>query len=152
MSSTVAGSSKREARHLRRLDDRLAQAVAARRAEEEQALHELVHELGIFRDAIEKVRADREHHAQRRGRVVGDRVQARGEREAIGRIGDLRVELLELIDEQEQLAVVAARAAAHHVAEVTGLAAQRLDELLLLVHLVGQVRRGLDHRRDQARE
>ena len=98
-------------------------------------------------------RIDDERRATRLDRIVGDRVQARGERVVafLRAHVDLRVELLELIDEQQQAAIVAARATAEHVAEVAGLARQRLDELLLLVHLVGEIDRGADHRRDHAR-
>ena len=106
----------------------------------------------VLGDAVEEVRADRQHDAQRARRVVGDGGEARRERGALGRIGDLRVELLELIDEQQDAPVVAARAAAQQVTEVAGLLAQLLGELLLLVELVGEVRGGRDHRRDQRRE
>ena len=52
-----------------------------------------------------KSRAHRHDDAQRRGRVVGDARERGGERAALVGIGDERVELLELIDEQQQLAV-----------------------------------------------
>jgi hypothetical protein len=61
-------------------------------------------------------------------------------------VGAQGVQLLELIDEQQEAAAIAARAAAQHLAEVAGLLAQRLDQLLLLGHLVGEVGRGRHHR------
>ena len=54
-------------------------------------------------------------------------------------IGDERVELLELIDEQQQLAVRRARALAQQRAEVAGLGAQALDRLRVLDHLLLRV-------------
>ena len=110
MSSTVAGSSNRKPASSAGCDDRVAQAVAIRRAEEEQALRQLVEERLVLGDAIEEVRADREHDAQRARRIVGDGVEARRERRALLRIGDLRVELLELIDEQQDARAMSRRA------------------------------------------
>ena len=57
---------------LGRLRDRFGQTVAIGRDEEEQALRELGQERLVFGDAVDEVRADRQHDAQRARRVVGD--------------------------------------------------------------------------------
>ena len=112
MSSTIAGALEPVADHLERCDERFAQAVAIGRLQEHEAARQLVDEPRVLGDAIEEVRAHRHDDAQRRGGVVGDAGERRGERAALGGIGHQRVELLELIDEQQDRGRRSARARA----------------------------------------
>jgi len=77
------------------------------RGEEVQALAQLPHEALVLRHPVQEVRADGEDDADGRGGVVGDARQARGEGQALGRVGHQRVELLELVHEEENFPLLA---------------------------------------------
>jgi hypothetical protein len=115
-----------EADRVERLDERLAQAVAVRRRQEHQAARELLHEDAILGHAVDEVGSHRQDHPQRRRPVVGHAGHARGEGLAQRRIADQRVELLELIDEQEHARALALGAAAQGHAQIARLLAQAL--------------------------
>ena len=153
--------------HLGGLDQSVAQAVAGGRGEEEQAVGELGHEGGRLGDVVEEVGAQGEDEPERRGGVVAHAGEARGEGVPLARVGDLGVELLELIDEQQDVVAAAARAVAQRRAEVAGLVVEALDDLLLLRQIGrsgdagagvgvdaagGGARAGAQHRRERVGE
>src|SRR3569623_2056363 len=121
---------------IERTHERLAELGSPARLQEDEAAHQLVEEVAILRRAIEEVGADRRDDAHRRGRVVGGAREARGEHAALGGIGDQRVQLLELIDEQQDARVLACRALAQQLAEIAGLLGQAIDETLVVAHRV----------------
>jgi hypothetical protein len=77
--------------HLGGLDQRVPQAVSVGRRQEEQAVRELGHERGGLGDVVEEVGAQGQDEPKRRRDVVAHAGEARGEREPLARVGDLRV-------------------------------------------------------------
>ena len=94
--------------HLDRCSERFAQAAAIGRLQEHETARQLLHEPRVLGDAIEEVRAHRHDDAQRGRCVIGDTGERRGERSALRGVGHQRVELFELVDEQQDLAVARA--------------------------------------------
>src|SRR5690606_6983474 len=94
---------ERVARELRGPHERLAQVVHVGRRQEEQAAGQLVQEVLVAGEAIEEVGAHRQHHADRRGVVVGGGEQRREECLARGVVVRQREQLLELVDDDQYL-------------------------------------------------